>query len=96
MAKAANSKFRSGSGVYVCRCCGIRTRETGSGEAGCELCVDCFEIAGIDNGINDDGRAPTERERVELEQRVANIASKGGSVATVREWNTFAFPKVSA
>lgn len=47
------SRFRSnvygGSPTYVCVCCGKRTRETGEGESGCELCLKCFNEAGIEN-----------------------------------------------
>jgi len=49
----ANSKFQRGSGVYECRCCGKRTRETGSGESGSGLCADCFNDAGLENEHSD-------------------------------------------
>lgn len=37
------------SALYVCRACGKRTRETGDGESGCELCRDCYHVAGLEN-----------------------------------------------
>lgn len=50
----SNSRFRKGSGVYVCLGCGKRTRETGSSESNVELCIDCYDDAGMENE-HDDG-----------------------------------------
>ena len=46
-------RFKTGSGCYVCRVCGKRTRETGAGESSCELCLRCYEWAGIENHHSD-------------------------------------------
>ena len=43
------SKFQRGSGVYTCRNCNKTTRETGEGEAGLELCANCFYEGGLEN-----------------------------------------------
>lgn len=40
-------------GIVVCRVCGKRTRETGRGEGGCELCAVCLEQAGDENSVSD-------------------------------------------
>lgn len=40
-------------GVYVCDMCGKKTRETGDGESGCNLCRKCYNEAGMDNEISD-------------------------------------------
>lgn len=68
-AQRDDSKFRRGSGVYTCRCCGHRTRETGHCESGVELCALCYEIGGLENQISDghdeDGKAAVEMARLE-------------------------------
>ncbi len=43
------NKFAKGSGCYVCRECGKRTRETGDCESGVDLCLACYNLAGIEN-----------------------------------------------
>ena len=48
-------KFRRGETTYTCECCKKLTRNTGSGEASCHLCVDCFDLGGIENSISDNG-----------------------------------------
>jgi len=52
-ARSSNSNFRRGSAVYVCTSCGMRTRETGSGESDVELCVGCYDDAGLENEHSD-------------------------------------------
>lgn len=49
------SKFQGGmSGtIYKCRCCGKRTRETGEGESGVQLCADCYDAGGRENAHAD-------------------------------------------
>jgi hypothetical protein len=47
------SKFQRGSGAFVCRKCGRRTRETGDCESGVGLCARCFEMCGLENTIED-------------------------------------------
>lgn len=42
-------KFQRGSGCYVCRACGKRTRDTGHAETSVRLCRKCFEDGGIEN-----------------------------------------------
>lgn len=50
------SRFQRGSGCYACSCCGKMTRSTGRGDnEHCGLCVDCYDLAGIENGISDNG-----------------------------------------
>ena len=44
-----------GSGVYVCRTCGKRTRETGDYESEVGLCADCNALSGNENTLNDLG-----------------------------------------
>lgn len=91
---ASNSKFKVGSGVYKCRCCGINTRETGSGESETTLCADCYELCGMDNFCNDNGQTPEQAGYVaEVARCVANIERKGGNVKRVKDWNDYLFAK---
>lgn len=47
--------FRRGETTYICQSCKKRTRNVGGDEAQCRLCLDCFELAGIDNHLTDNG-----------------------------------------
>lgn len=50
----SNSRFQAGSGVYTCKGCGKKTRETGNCESNCGLCLVCFEAAGFANSLSDE------------------------------------------
>lgn len=47
-----NNRFAVGSGCYVCKGCGYRTRDTGIG-ANVGLCELCYEIGGWENQMMD-------------------------------------------
>ena len=47
------SRFQKGSGVYKCRCCGKPTRDTAGDAVNCQLCAECFEVAGCENEVQD-------------------------------------------
>lgn len=51
--------FQRGSAVYKCNSCGRSTRNTGD-EGNSRLCYECYELAGIDNEISDNGGMLTE------------------------------------
>jgi hypothetical protein len=58
------NRFERGSGVYKCGSCGRGTRSTGHGDnEHLRLCVQCFELAGMENELTDTGstHAPTVR-----------------------------------
>lgn len=57
---ARSSQFQRGSGCYTCLICGKRTRETGGGESGCNLCVRCMEVSGHENSVADGVMTPEE------------------------------------
>jgi hypothetical protein len=68
------NRFERGSGVYKCESCGRGTRSTGHGDnEHLNLCVQCFELAGMENELTDTGstHAPGIREYF------AELASKG-------------------
>ena len=48
-------RFARGSGVYTCRLCGKRTRQTDPDSAGVGLCGKCYEHAGWENYHSDSG-----------------------------------------
>lgn len=50
----AIKSFRKGQSTYTCRCCGRTTRDVhGEGHTG--NCYECFELAGFENMLSDDG-----------------------------------------
>jgi len=50
-----NSHFKRGSGVYTCRVCSHVTRNTGGDGANVQACDICFDLAGEENHISDNG-----------------------------------------
>lgn len=48
-------KFRRGERTYTCHCCKKLTRNTGGDEIHCQLCLDCYELGGINNYLSDNG-----------------------------------------
>lgn len=53
-----NSTFKRGSGVYECLMCRKKTRDTGGDNTDLRLCANCYEIAGIENAIEDGHSTP--------------------------------------
>jgi len=70
--KLRKDRFEKGSGCYTCLDCGKRTRETGECESGCQLCKECYELAGLENMLQDGNISQEEYDR-----RVAEIRGKG-------------------
>ena len=55
----SRNRFQRGSGCYPCRLCKRQTRSTGRGDnENCELCVECFDAAGLENTMSDEGETP--------------------------------------
>lgn len=71
------SQFRKGETTFLCGVCGRRTRQTGE-QAGCELCPQCNEIAGLENAINDGCETP-DSVREQVERLAAEVRAKGGT-----------------
>ena len=83
-----NRHFQIGSGVYTCICCSRRTR--GDGESnGCELCGQCFELAGWDNHHNDNGTKPDAEQMAEFNKLLARIVELGGDGEEVQGLNNY-------
>lgn len=54
--KPDNSKFTKNAGAYICVVCRKKTRETGDGESGSEMCKKCF-IEAQEENARQDGKA---------------------------------------
>lgn len=55
---AQRKGFVKGAGtVYCCQICKRNTRPTGTGDNdGVKLCVECYDLAGEENALSDDGK----------------------------------------
>jgi hypothetical protein len=77
--------------VFPCAVCGRKTRETDTGGTG--ICMECYEIAGYDNMVNDNRYGPETKEykdaRAECERMLAAVVTKGGDAAKVKALNEF-------
>lgn len=47
------SRFQKGSALYMCRCCGQKTRDTAGDAANVRMCAECYEVAGWENAVAD-------------------------------------------
>jgi hypothetical protein len=76
-----NARFGRGSGVYTCRTCGRKTRQTGGDNHSVGLCEECYEIAGLENSLADN-RPPWTPEKCKAEiLRLTELCkSKGGKL----------------
>jgi hypothetical protein len=86
------SRFQRGSGVYTCVSCARKTRATGNKDnENIGLCVEYFEIAGLENQISDSGDADGS-----LAKKIAHYTeeciSKGGKLNKTAPANDHAEP----
>ncbi len=49
------NRFEKGSGTFICRICGKRTRSTSPDNAAVQLCTPCMEHEEAINAHNDNG-----------------------------------------
>jgi hypothetical protein len=89
---ADNRHFKKGRSTFVCITCERTTRDTGQDVD--HLCEDCFEIAGLDNQVNDSGEPVTVEVLRECNDRLAKIKRLGGNVERVKEANRYVWPVV--
>lgn len=83
--KRIANRFKRGSGVFNCGWCKRATRDTGGDNTGAELCVECYEAAGIENEISDNpdmSRDTLARLENELRAVQMRCIAKGGKLAT--------------
>ena len=50
------SKFVKGSSTFKCACCTRLTRFTGDQAVGAKVCPQCWDLAGYENQLSDDGQ----------------------------------------
>lgn len=79
------NKFLRGETTYTCQTCKKLTRNVGEG-AEARLCIDCWNLAGIENYISDEGEAGM---LVNYGDEVRGILAKRPELA---QW----FPQVAA
>lgn len=77
----SNRYFKKDSGVFSCRRCSRRTRDTTGDNGSVELCEDCYDGCMYENGGND---ASDEAERDECFARAdacfQRAVNKGGTI----------------
>ena len=83
--------FGSGS-TFTCNVCGRKTRQAGQA-IGCDLCPECYEIAGWDNSVNDNhykvGSKDFEDIRSECEELLAKAVKQGSDGERIKRANSF-------
>jgi hypothetical protein len=85
---ANNRHFKRGEKpTFKCITCERNTRDTGQGVD--HLCEDCFEIAGLDNQVNDSGKPVDKATLKECTARLAKITKLGGNAERVKAHNTY-------
>jgi hypothetical protein len=88
--KGRKDGFTRGHTTFKCQVCTRLTRETHGN--GTECCPQCFEIAGLDNQVNDSGEPLPADVLADCESYLKEIIAKGGNGAEVKRCNTFIWP----
>ena len=76
------NRFQKGSGVYRCRLCKHNTRYTGGDGHSVELCDLCYDLAGEENHISDNGRTYDSKENVSA--MLAALDKRNGAGTAMR------------
>jgi hypothetical protein len=77
------NRFKKGSGVYTCQCCGRQTRDTGGDGSGVGSCDLCYDLAGFENLLEDSSAAElTKREIETIIANVETVYERGGKRGT--------------
>lgn len=80
----SHNRFARGTGCFTCESCGRRTRQTPV-TAGSDwpVCEDCFELAGYQNGISDNGPVDAADYIVYARNHARTLYAKGGAL---KDW----------
>lgn len=79
-----SNRFAKGSGAYECRCCSRKTRSTGRGDnENCGLCAECYDLAGIENEISDNGIENVSESTLREAGRLYRLISEKGGKYTL-------------
>jgi len=71
---------KGGGTAYTCRCCKRVTRPTGTGDNdGVRLCVECYDLAGEENHLSDNGEFYDRPKNVLA--MIEAITAKGGDAS---------------
>jgi hypothetical protein len=88
-----NRHFRYGRSTFTCLSCGRRTRDAGQGWVEC--CFECYELAGLDNSVND-GAAALAEVILERDRLLAKAVKQGSNEARIRNQFSYLFPSEAA
>lgn len=80
---------RGGRGVFRCEACGRSTRLVDQG--GEHICPQCWELAGIDNSVNDGAQTWAEVSK-ECEFLLEELVSKGGDAEKAKRGLSYLWP----
>lgn len=85
-----HSHFRSfQKPTFKCMTCDRNTRDTGQGVD--HLCMECFNIASLDNQVNDSGEPCPPDVRAECDRQLKIIEKRGGNIKKVMESNEYIY-----
>ena len=84
MARTQNARFQRGSGVFKCDCCARNTRNTGQPH-GSRLCAECYELAGWENSLSDEGPADFLKHKDDVVGELNRCVERGGNVDLLRK-----------
>jgi hypothetical protein len=79
-----HNRFQRGSGVFACDICGRRTRNTGQPHDS-RLCEECYELAGWENCLSDEGPETFLSYRKTVEGYLDDCLAKGGDALQLRK-----------
>jgi hypothetical protein len=85
-----NAHFDQGRSTFICGVCGRRTRIAGQ-PIDSECCLECYELAGLDNTVND-GICPVAEVAGERDALLLRAMRKGSNGARIRQSFNFLFP----
>jgi hypothetical protein len=93
MARRERRYFTRGAPLFKCHVCRRLTRNPD--HSGTMLCAQCYEIAGLDNHVNDNSVVGDELAKIvaECDGYLAEIGAKGGNVERVKNLNGFIWQK---
>ncbi len=85
------NRFTRSEPLFNCNVCERKTRNPD--HSGTYLCVECYDIAGLDNHVNDNGYELTPEIIAERDALFNDAISKGGNADAIKKCNTFLWPK---
>ena len=91
------SKFvRGGGGVFRCGVC-VRSTRLVDQAHGSTLCPECWELAGMDNTVNDCGPETLNAGTIAMRDRLLGvIIERGGDPERVKALNEYLWPRQGA